>query len=260
MKAIDLHNHMKKIGTWVDWENTVDRFIIGDPGTEVTGIAVAWQSRTDALKEAVKRGCNLFVTHEPTFYRHREDSDSIFSDPQAAAKKLFILDNGLVIYRCHDVWDQMPEIGIVDSWAKLLGLGRRVASAQFTAVHESPARTLGELAKHVAAATEYVGQPWVEMVGDPEKAVSKVGIGCGAIIRVRDMIDLGADVIIGTDDGTRYWYTGAWALETGTPLIIVNHASSEEPGLRNLAAYIAEQFMPVKTEFIPQGCMYRVVK
>ncbi|MDH7601064.1 MAG: Nif3-like dinuclear metal center hexameric protein [Armatimonadota bacterium] len=260
MKAIDLHNHMKEIGKWVDWENTVDRFIIGDPETEVKGIAVAWQSRTQALKEAIKRGCNLFVTHEPTFYRHREDSDSIFSDPQAELKRKFIQDNGLVIYRCHDVWDQMPEIGIVDSWAKHLGLGRRVASAQFTAVHESPAWTLGDLAKHVAAATEYLGQPWVEVVGDLNKPVSKVGIGCGAIIRVRDMVELGADVIIGTDDGTRYWYTGAWALETDTPLIIVNHASSEEPGLRNLVAYISQQFSQVKTEFIAQGCMYSVLK
>jgi putative NIF3 family GTP cyclohydrolase 1 type 2 len=260
VKAIDLHNHMREIGKWVDWGNTVDRFIIGDPETEVTGIAVAWQSRTEALKEALRRGCNLFVTHEPTFYRHREDSDSIFDDPQAAAKRKFILDNDLVIYRCHDVWDQMPDVGIVDSWAKHLGLGRRMASEQFTAIHESPAPTLEQLARHVASATEYLGQPWVEMVGDPKARVTKVGIGCGAIIRVREMIDLGADVVIATDDGTRYWYTGAWALETGTPLIIVNHATSEEPGIRNLARYISEKFDGTKTEFISQGCMYSVIR
>lgn len=251
---------MKKIGTWVDWQNTVDRLIIGDPETEVKGIAVAWQSRTAALREAIRRGCNLFVTHEPTFYRHREDSDSIFSDPQSASKRKFILENGLVIYRCHDVWDRMPGIGIVDSWAKHLRLGRRIAEAPFTAVHESPVGTLSELASHVAAATESLGQPWVEMVGEPKVPVSRVGIGCGAIIRVREMIDLGADVIIATDDGTRYWYTGAWSLETRTPMIVVNHATAEEPGLRNLAEYISTNFSGVRTEFIAQGCMYSVVR
>ena len=259
MKAIDLYNHMRRIGTWVDWNNTVDRFIIGDPETEVKGIAVAWQSRTTALKEAIDRGCNLFVTHEPTFYRHREDSESIFDDPQAAAKRKFILDSGLVILRCHDVWDQMPEIGIVDSWSKHLGLGKQVAAAQYTSVHQSPAKSLGELAEHVAAATAYLGQPYVEAVGDLEARVTKVGVGCGAIVRIRDMIELGADAVIATDDGSRYWYTGAWALETGTPMIVVNHATAEEPGLRNLAAHIKDRFPGVKTEFIAQGCMYRVL-
>jgi len=259
VKAIELHNHMREVGKWVDWNNTVDRFIIGDPETEVKGIAVGWQSRTAALKEAIKRGCNMFVTHEPTFYRHREDSDRIFDDPQAAAKRKFINDNGLVILRCHDVWDQMPKVGIVDSWSAHLGLGKQVASGQFTSVHASPAKTLGELAEHVATATSYLGQPFVETVGDPKAKVTKVAVGCGAIVRIRDMVELGADAIIATDDGTRYWYSAAWALETRTPMIVVNHATAEEPGLRNLAGYIRDKFPGVKTEFVQQGCMYRVL-
>ena len=260
MKAIDLHNHMREVGKWVDWNNTVDRFIIGEPETQVRGIAVGWQSRTAALKGAIKRGCNLFVTHEPTFYRHRENTDAIFDDPQAAAKRDFINRSGLVILRCHDVWDQMPKVGIVDSWSAHLGLGKQVASGQFTSVHQSPAKSLGELAEHVATATSYLGQPFVEMVGDPRKKVTKVAVGCGAIVHIREMVELGADAIIGSDDDTRYWYSGAWALESGMPMVIVNHATSEEPGLKNLAAYIRDRFPGVKTEFIQQGCMYRVLR
>ena len=260
MKAVDLDQHMRKVGTWVDWNNSVDRFIIGDPQTEVRGIAVGWQSRTQALKEALEKGCNLFVTHEPTFYRHRDNDDSVFSQPHAAAKKKMIQDNGLVIYRCHDVWDQMPKVGIVDSWATHLGFGPRLNAARFHQVYEAPETTLGSLAKYVAARTSYLNQERVEMVGDPHAKVSKVAIGCGAITNYRTMLEIGADVIIGTDDGMRYWYGGAWALDRGVPLIIVNHCTAEEAGMRSLANYIGEQFKGTKAVHIPQGCMFRIVR
>lgn len=260
MKAIDLHEHMKRVGTWVNWDATVDRFIVGDPETEIKGIAVAWQSRMAALEEAVRNGCNLFVTHEPTFYRHLDKMDIIPMYQFATDKLKFIEDNGLVIYRCHDVWDQMPEVGIVDSWGAHLGLGEKVGSATYHSVYASPAPTLGELAERVAAATSYLNQPYVEMVGDPETKVSKVAIGCGAITNYRTMMEIGADVIIGSDDGMRYWYAGAWALDSGMPLIIVNHATAEEAGMKNMAAYLGEQFKGTKVSFIPQGCMYTVVR
>ncbi|MDO8683187.1 MAG: Nif3-like dinuclear metal center hexameric protein [Armatimonadota bacterium] len=259
MKAIDMKNHMMKAGTWVNWDDTVDRFIIGDPETEVKGIAVAWQSRTAALKKAVEMGCNLFVTHEPTFYRHRDNDENVFKQPHAEEKRKLIEDNGLVIFRCHDVWDQMPKIGIVDSWGEHLGFTEKVASGKFHNVYKSPKSTLKELAKLVAGATSYLNQPYVEMVGKPDKKVAKVAVGCGAITEYYLMKQSGADVIIATDDGMRYWYSGAWAVESGMPLIVVNHATAEEPGLKKLAAYIGEQFPEIKTKFIAQGCMYKVV-
>ena len=31
MKAKDLHAHMQKVGDWVDWKDTCDRLVAGDP-------------------------------------------------------------------------------------------------------------------------------------------------------------------------------------------------------------------------------------
>ncbi|MDO8683184.1 MAG: Nif3-like dinuclear metal center hexameric protein [Armatimonadota bacterium] len=259
MKAIDLKNHIVKVGTWVNWENTVDRFIMGDPETEVKGIAVAWQSRTAALKKAVELGCNLFVTHESTFYRHWDNDKHILSLPHVVEKRKFIEDHGLVILRIHDMWDQMPKVGIVDSWAAHLGLANKLKSDTFHAVYTSPKSTLIELAKHVAAATSYLGQECVEMIGDPKAKVSKVGIGCGAITNHETMVSLGADALITADDGTEYVGHVAWEMDRGIPMIIVNHPTAEEPGVKNLADYISKHFPEVKTHFIPQGCMYRLV-
>jgi hypothetical protein len=35
MRAIDLDRHLRSVGVWVDWEDTVDTFKCGDPQTKV---------------------------------------------------------------------------------------------------------------------------------------------------------------------------------------------------------------------------------
>src|SRR3990172_5573663 len=156
MKAAELKEHFQKIGTWVDWSRTVDRFILGDPDTEVKAIAVCWQPRTETLRLAVEKGCNVVVCHENLFYRHWDNDERILKQPHVVAKKKFIEQSGLVVFRLHDMWDQMPKVGIVDSWAAHLGLGKEIESETFHKVYPSPKPTLGELAKHVAAAVRYL--------------------------------------------------------------------------------------------------------
>ena len=256
MKAIDLRNHMQETGTWVDWSNTRDCFVAGDPEKEVKHIAVAWQARIPAIKQAVSMGCDMFVTHEPTFFRDREvEVDIMFRQEKID----YVKGTGIVILRCHDTWDQMPEVGIVDSWADHLGLAGKLNSNEFHSVYPAPGSTLRQLASHVAQRTKDLGQDCVEMVGDPDAKASRVAIGCGAITRYDQMIELGADCIIGTDDGMSYWDGGAWALDGGIPLVLVNHCTAEEPGIKNLAAYIGKLFPEVNVSFIPQGCTYRTV-
>jgi hypothetical protein len=47
MKHGDVYLYLRSLdGGWVDWNDTVDRFIAGDPDGEVAGIAVGWMSYT----------------------------------------------------------------------------------------------------------------------------------------------------------------------------------------------------------------------
>ena len=264
MKAIDLYNHMKEIGPWVNWNNTTDYVHAGNPETEVKGIAVAWQGRLSALREAVKLGCNLLVTHEQIDYPERQvqGPDSDKKQQYALDKEQFIKENNLVIIRCHDTWDRVPEIGIVHAWGAHLGFGKRLAGEPNAteAMYASPKPTLIELAKYVLEKTKALGQDSVEMIGDPNAKVSKVAVGCGAGTEYGPMTALGADVLIVTDDGIRYWADGAWALDSGTPMIAVNHCVSEEPGMKTLAEYIRKQFPDVKNvHHIMQGSLYKTV-
>jgi hypothetical protein len=61
--------------------DTVDTLKGGDPSTPVTGIATTFLDTMDVLREAVKRGDNLIITHEPTFYNHRDETAAFANDP-----------------------------------------------------------------------------------------------------------------------------------------------------------------------------------
>lgn len=257
MKAIDLHDHMRRVGEWVDWEHTCDGFKAGSPETEVCGIAVAWQSTFPALREAHEAGCNLFITHEPTYYTHMDDDPDVFRHEHARQKKQFLEDTGMVVYRCHDVWDVMPEIGIVDSWARGLGFEGEPAAAQRFYVAYPVEGTLGSVARHIRDKVAPIGQERVMVIGDQNQPVSRIALGTGAITQLDVMVGLGADVVVGTDDGMSVWSAGEWALDKGLPLILVNHATAEEWGIANLASYVGESFPDVPVRHISQGCMYK---
>jgi hypothetical protein len=244
----------------MDLENTVDTFKAGDPQAEVRGIAVGWMSYRWALEKALALGCNTFVTHEPTYYTHHDDDPRFFRLDAARAKRQFIEENELVILRCHDLWDQVPEVGIPDSWAGWLGLGEAIAGEGYFRAYDVTGRTAGEVARQVAARTRPFGQPAVQLIGRPEAPVTRVAIGTGAITPFLSfVIDLKADLAICTDDGIRYWQDGGYAIDTGIPLIVVHHAVSEEAGMINLARTLNAAFPEVPVHHIPQRCMYTLI-
>src|SRR5207249_11811725 len=90
----------KEIGAPRDPE-TVDTFKTGDPDTPVTGIATTFLATFDVLKRAAASGKNLVITHEPTFYNHRDETALFQSDPVFREKATFIRDHHLIVWRFH---------------------------------------------------------------------------------------------------------------------------------------------------------------
>ena len=105
-------------------EPSVDRIIIGDPGTKIKKVGTAWTPYFKTLKYAVSQGINVLIVHEPTFYRHWDldvKGQELFDTPSIAkgqylealeTKKKWIESNGLVIIRSHDVPDIIKNFGI----------------------------------------------------------------------------------------------------------------------------------------------------
>jgi putative NIF3 family GTP cyclohydrolase 1 type 2 len=265
MKAYELQSYLRSLnGGWMDLENTVDTFKSGPPGSEVRGIAVSWMSYTAALHQALELGCNVFITHEPTYFDHFDGASerglAMFEISKVRAKRQFIEDHDLIILRCHDLWDQMPQIGIPDAWANWLELGQAINGGGYFRIYDVKGRTAIEMAQQVAEHTQVLGQEAVQLIGPAEKSVSRLAIGTGAITPFLTFVEqYNADIAICTDDGFVYWRDGAFAVDMQIPVIIVNHTVSEEAGMINLAAHLQSEFPDIPVHHIPQHCVYRLI-
>ncbi|MBT7165731.1 MAG: hypothetical protein HN849_17815 [Victivallales bacterium] len=259
MRVCDIREHFVSRCDWVDPDHTVDRVIIGDPNTEATRCLVCWIPSLAALREAVARGIRFVVCHEPTFWNHRDETAS--PSPELLAKQQFIEENGLVILRLHDTWDRWPDVGIPWAWAQHLGLGTEpvaTASAGYQHRYDIAPLPLADFAREVGTRCASVGEPQVQVSGDPDRLVSRIGIGTGCACGIPAYWEMDCDCSVVCDDGSCYWSNIQMAIDREHPVIRVNHATSEEPGMVTLAAYLEQAFPGLSVEQLPQGCRFQL--
>jgi putative NIF3 family GTP cyclohydrolase 1 type 2 len=255
-------------------EPSVDRIVAGDPGTVVQGIAVLWMPTWAALRDAVAQGLNTVVAHEPTFYTHHDldgfDAAMAPLDARACAavtatrdaKLQWIKETGLVIIRCHDVLDSMPG-GVVDSLATALGFSAEdyVTSVPHHRVVKFKSPTLArDVAARLARSFQQIGQPGVAFYGDAGRSVRTLALGTGYGNDLWRHFALGADMALAIDDRIKTWSEPVWAEDSGYPVVVINHGTSEEWGVRRLAKTIAANYPKLKVRLLPQGCGYRWIK
>ena len=250
---------------------TVDRFIIGDPETRINKIGTCWMPYWDTCQKAVQDGVNVLVTHEPTFYTHwdleekQEDyhSASEFTKQQyiqqVEKKKKWIIDNGLVIIRNHDTIDALQDTGIPYAFGQFLGFENTdiIASRTYYNVYKISTQPAADFARQIAQQLSELGQPGVAFYGDPAHPVSSVGLGTGCICDPMEFADLKPDIFIAIDDVVRTWTQTTFARDTGQPLIIINHGTTEEIGIRSLNRIIKQRFPELDVIHFKQGCTYR---
>ncbi|MFZ0548259.1 MAG: Nif3-like dinuclear metal center hexameric protein [Candidatus Promineifilaceae bacterium] len=261
MQAKEVQTYLQSMaGDWPYPTDTVDTFKAGDPTVEITGIAVGWMSYSWALEEAVRKNCNLFITHEPTLYDHHDKNPDVFRFEAANKKRHYIAEHGLVVLRCHDLWDRIPEIGIPDSWGAYLGFQNAVHGDDYIRIFDVGKKSALEIAQGVSAVLRQLGHERVQLIGPSDKQVRFVATGTGAITPfMRCLDEFQADMVICTDDGLWYWRDGALAIDAGVPLLVVNHAVSEEAGMVSLANHLRQIFPSIPIHHLPQRCMYQLV-
>ncbi|MFP4057551.1 MAG: Nif3-like dinuclear metal center hexameric protein [Candidatus Brocadiia bacterium] len=262
MKAIEINRHFLDLAGWVDPQTTVDRVIIGDPDKEAGRVLVTWIASFQALRAAAERGADLLMTHEPTFYVHANELEQMDDSDVARAKRQFIEERGLVVLRNHDVWDRMPEVGIPWAWARFLGLeGPPAATAAGGCQqrYDVEPLALDDFAAEVAGRTAALGEEAVQVVGEGQSTVSRVGIGTGCFCDIRVFQQMGCDVSVVCDDGSSGWRTIQRAADEGHPVVRVNHGTSEEPGMATLTEYINQHLAGVEAEHLPHGATFRLV-
>lgn len=264
MRCRDLARHFREVGTWVKPEQKVDGFKAGDPEREVTKVAVAWKPDWETLRAAHEWGAEFLVGHESICVNARNGEKAFeaqYALPTEEPKFRWLEETKLVVYRCHDFLDNQPEIGIRCAWRDGLELGGSIYADEYPYfVTEIEPRSLRDLAKHVLDKTRALGQDGLLICGDPERSVSRVATGTGAITDPFKMRALGADSAIITEDFFTHVRMGAHARELDFPFVVANHGVSEEWGMRNLANYLSETFSQLEVKYIPQRCTYTVFK
>ena len=76
MNTNDIREYLLARAPWVDPSHTVDTVKAGDPEREIHTVGVGWISSIENLRRAHELGCDLFITHEPTFWEHQAPEQS----------------------------------------------------------------------------------------------------------------------------------------------------------------------------------------
>ncbi len=269
VSARDLNAYLRSL-IEVD-EPSVDKVIVGDPDTKITKVGTAWMPYWSTLKEARAKGVNTLVVHEPTFYTHRdldETRGGYLSVPspakelymeQVAAKKQWIEENKMVVIRCHDVLDKIGEYGIPFAFGRALGFkdSDLINSRTYYNVYRLETQPAIEVARQIALKLKGVGQPGVAFYGDENYPVKTVGLGTGCICDPMQFMDLDMDLAIAIDDSINTWTQTTFAEDTGRPLVVVNHGSTEEFGMKELSDQLNKALDEYETLHFKQGCSYK---
>lgn len=249
----------KQIGVSLP-ENTVDTFKAGDPDKPITGIAVTMMATYDVLERAAASGKNLVITHEPTFYNHRDTTTELTqaNDPVLAAKQDLIEKHGLVVWRFHDGWHARKPDGI------LLGMTRALdwvhyQSSENPHLFQVPETTVGKLADTVQRKLNLQN---LRVVGDRNTKLTKVALLPGAAgpapqIRLLERGDVEALLIGEVPEWETIEYV-ADAVSEGKykALFLLGHIPSEQAGMDECALWLRTFIKEVPIEFVPAKEMY----
>jgi putative NIF3 family GTP cyclohydrolase 1 type 2 len=241
----------------IPWmQQTVDTFKAGNPDAEVKGIAVTMMATFDVLQRAAAAGQNLVITHEPSFFNHLDKPDDLGqrdNDPVLAAKRAFIEEHGLVIWRFHDHWHRMKQDGIETGMAHALGWEKfQDSSNQY--VFAFPETDLEHLAGDLKSRLKI---RTMRVVGDPKLKVNKVALvpGASGFAKETRALEI-SDVQVLITGEPREWETVEYvadAVTEGKPkaLIILGHIPSEQAGMEECVRWLKTFVSEVPIEFVP---------
>ena len=103
MTAKEVVERIKK-NLGIPWNEQTyrDTFKVGDPNTEVKGIATTFMATLDLIQRAHTIGMNFVVGHEPAFRNEADTVKDLADDPIYKFKMDFCRRNDMLVWRFHD--------------------------------------------------------------------------------------------------------------------------------------------------------------
>lgn len=251
------------------FSETCDIYHCGNPEAEVTKIASVFMADAGVVREAIRQGVDLIITHEPTW--HAGLAMPVWMDPSAGEwtgkdpvfleKKRLLDESGITIWRCHDrMHAHNPDL-IYDGWVKEMGW-QDYRSADGNPWHyDLPETTLGELADFFK---QKLGMESVRLVGNPVQKTKRVSVLVGGgslglgdeLMPMKDMFEGNIDTIVcgETTEWTSVSYVrDAALLGMNKGMIILGHNRTEEAGMKHFGDWLRPLVGDIPIVFIPSG-------
>ena len=239
----------------IPWEEpTVDTFKAGDPDTPVTGIVCSFMATMEVLYKAVANNCNLIITHEPIFYNHLDETTQFQNDSVVDAKKKYIADHGLVIFRFHDHFHRMKPDGILKGMIDKLDWEPYKTDEPI--IFQLPEMTVKQLAGYL---NNRFSSATIRIIGNPALKVRRVAYAAGApgyMMHVKLLERGDVDVLVGGEvpewESISY-VRDATSLGMKKAMILIGHVNSEEAGMEYCAQWLHGFLTDIPIVFIEAG-------
>ncbi len=227
-----------------DWDNV--GLLLGDRQNSVASIMTCLTVTSDVVEEAISEEVDLLVTHHPIPFKGIK---RISTDSPTGKLLWNLASSGIAVYSPHTAFDSargginqqlaeglnlegvQPLLPLKDPGNEALqGLG----TGRFGNCEPMP---LSRLAAKVA---EFLNIQGLHVVGDTEREISRVGIGCGSAGEfIRPASRAGCQVLL---TGEARFHTCLEAEALGIAMILPGHFASERFALETLAIQLASEF------------------
>jgi putative NIF3 family GTP cyclohydrolase 1 type 2 len=238
--------------------DTVDTIKAGDPATKVTGMVTCFTDTMDVLRQAVAVHANLIVTHEPTFYNHRDENTLFVNDPVYKEKLAYINDHHLVVWRFHDQWHMRRPEPMTEAFTAAVGW-RKYQHPDDPMFFTIPSTTLDQLA---ISLQQKLRARIVRVVGDPNLRVTGVAYRPGASGEAQQVQALERDEVQVLVAGeASEWETVMYTQDAveqhrKKALILLGHSTSETDGMQTAATWLRSLFPGLPVQYVSSGEPY----
>ncbi|MEL6256492.1 MAG: Nif3-like dinuclear metal center hexameric protein [Bacteroidota bacterium] len=224
--------------------DTVDTIKSSTGDQKLTGIVTTFLATIEVIRAAIDKNANLIITHEPTYYNHRDEVEWLKEDPVYEYKRNLLEENNIVVWRFHDYWHKVRPDGILQGFINAMGwqgfLNTKIENACFI-----PKTTMKELASFLKRQLKL---DRCFYIGDPELACSSIGMLPGSWGREKHIDLLRKDIDVLIIGEAAEWETVEYVRDASMAgmkkgLIILGHANSEEPGMFYLVEWLG-RFLP----------------
>ncbi|MBQ2817039.1 MAG: Nif3-like dinuclear metal center hexameric protein [Clostridia bacterium] len=254
MTARELFEYFRKDAHWVKADSKADDIRFGDENTEVIKVGCGWSDCLDNLIAAANDGCNVFISHEVPFSWETRYAD--ITQMEWYKKRVKVLsDSKMVLMNLHDIWDHYPKDGIREGFAQLLGLKELIKEMDYIhpfsptvttgmnslGIYRIEKTTAGEFAKYMCQRIAQTGAPGLCLNGDPDQTIETVAIGVGCHVPSLEAAANGAQLLIDVYDRHFQLNSRIPLVESGLPVITVEHSIPETYAMNLMAKHISEK-------------------